>query len=71
MDINPGWIYPSLSKSMEHFIFNIEGGNITNSTTAIIGPSNTGKTTFIKLLAGIIEPDNGLDIPKIDISYKP
>ncbi|GGH11139.1 ATP-binding cassette domain-containing protein [Mucilaginibacter phyllosphaerae] len=32
---------------------------ITGSITRITGPSGTGKTTFIKMLAGLITPDSG------------
>lgn len=38
----------------------------------LLGENGTGKTTFIRMLAGKIEPDEGSgDIPKLNISYKP
>ena len=38
----------------------------------ILGPNAIGKTTFIKLLAGVIEPDEGITVTEgLNISYKP
>ena len=37
----------------------------------ILGPNGIGKTTFVKMLAGIIEPSEGnIDVP-LKVSYKP
>src|SRR5699024_11424204 len=32
---------------------------IGNEIIAVIGPSGTGKTTFLNMIAGIVTPDNG------------
>lgn len=32
----------------------------TESTTQIFGPSGAGKTTFLKILAGLVQPEQGL-----------
>lgn len=38
----------------------------------MLGQNGTGKTTFIKMLAGILKPDDEkVDMPKLSISYKP
>jgi len=38
----------------------------------MLGQNGKGKTTLIKILAGIIKPDDEeLDMPKLSISYKP
>ena len=38
----------------------------------MLGQNGTGKTTFIKMLAGILKPDDeSCEIPKLSISYKP
>jgi ATP-binding cassette subfamily E protein 1 len=38
----------------------------------MLGQNGTGKTTLIKMLAGILQPDDEkLELPKLSISYKP
>jgi ATP-binding cassette, sub-family E, member 1 len=38
----------------------------------MLGQNGTGKTTLIKMLAGILKPDDEeLELPKLSISYKP
>jgi ATP-binding cassette, sub-family E, member 1 len=38
----------------------------------MLGQNGTGKTTLIKMLAGILQPDDEkLEMPKLSISYKP
>ena len=38
----------------------------------ILGQNGTGKTTLMKMLAGILKPDDeALEMPKFSISYKP
>jgi ATP-binding cassette subfamily E protein 1 len=38
----------------------------------MLGQNGTGKTTFIKMLAGILKPDDeNVEMPKLSISYKP
>lgn len=38
----------------------------------MLGQNGTGKTTLIKMLAGILKPDDAtIDMPKLNISYKP
>lgn len=38
----------------------------------MLGQNGTGKTTLIKMLAGILKADDpDVDIPKLNISYKP
>lgn len=40
-------------------------------TVGVVGPNATGKTTFVKMLAGVIEPDGGYIDGKVKVSYKP
>ena len=38
----------------------------------MLGENGTGKTTFIRMMAGKLEPDSGsAEIPSLNISYKP
>ena len=38
----------------------------------MLGQNGTGKTTFIKMLAGVLKPDNeDVEMMKLSISYKP
>ena len=42
-----------------------------NEIIGILGENGIGKTTFMKILAGVIKPDSGDIVPKVSISYKP
>ncbi len=49
-----------------------QGGEIRKSeVTGIVGPNGIGKSTFVKILAGEIEPTDGKLDMKIKVSYKP
>lgn len=49
-----------------------EGGEIRKSeVTGIVGPNGIGKSTFVKMLAGEIEPTEGSIEMNIKVSYKP
>lgn len=64
--------YPAMEKTQGDFHLKVEGGDFTDSEILVMmGENGTGKTTFCKLLAGAIAPDNGLEIPKLNISMKP
>ncbi|MFH0748963.1 MAG: ribosome biogenesis/translation initiation ATPase RLI [Candidatus Bathyarchaeota archaeon] len=62
-----------LKKSYDRFILTTEPGDIhRGEVIGILGPNGIGKTTFIKLLAGIEKPDEGEHPWKeIVVSYKP
>ncbi|MFC7211620.1 ribosome biogenesis/translation initiation ATPase RLI [Natronoarchaeum sp. GCM10025321] len=66
--------YPDLSKSYGEgeFTLDVEGGTIRkDEVLGVVGPNGIGKSTFAKMLAGSLEPDEGdLDV-SLDISYKP
>jgi ATP-binding cassette subfamily E protein 1 len=50
----------------------MEGGAIRRGeVVGVVGPNAIGKTTFVKLLAGIIEPTEGRVDTKVKVSYKP
>jgi len=62
-----------MSKTLGPFKLTIEGGTFQDSQTIVmLGQNGTGKTTFIKMLAGIMKPDDEKsEIPKLNVSYKP
>lgn len=67
--------YQSISKTLNGFKLNIEPGTFTQSEiTVLLGENGTGKTTFIKILAGLKgwetdQEDN--HFPQLTVSYKP
>uniref|UniRef100_A0A6G1S451 ATP-binding cassette sub-family E member 1 n=1 Tax=Aceria tosichella TaxID=561515 RepID=A0A6G1S451_9ACAR len=65
--------YPRMTKALGGFKLNIEPGTFTDSEIIVmLGENGTGKTTFIKILAGGLKPDAGdSDLPSLNISYKP
>ena len=64
--------YDNLSKSFKDFSLEIEKGMIRQGEIiGIVGPNAIGKTTFVKMLAGVIEPSSGKVEYDIKVSYKP
>lgn len=63
--------YPELEKSYKDFKLKASQGNIhKGEVLCIMGQNGLGKTTFLKLLAGVEKPDKG-KVEKSDIAYKP
>jgi len=66
--------YPDLTKSYGdgEFSLEVEGGQINEAEVlGVVGPNGIGKSTFAKLLAGRLEPDEGEIDGDLDIAYKP
>ncbi len=64
--------YDDLAKSYKDFFLEIEKGVIRQGEIiGIVGPNAIGKTTFVKMLAGEIEPSKGNIEYDIKVSYKP
>eukprot|EP00792_Barthelona_sp_PAP020_P006307 TRINITY_DN2964_c0_g1_i2.p1 TRINITY_DN2964_c0_g1~~TRINITY_DN2964_c0_g1_i2.p1 ORF type:complete len:616 (+),score=181.83 TRINITY_DN2964_c0_g1_i2:33-1880(+) len=69
--------YPSMEKSLGSFMLHVESGTFNESEiTVLLGRNGTGKTTFIRMLAGQLSPDedeNGIvpTIHRLEVSYKP
>lgn len=64
--------YPEMKKTMGEFTLEIREGEFTDSEIVVmLGENGTGKTTFIRMLAGSLKPDEGGDIPILNVSFKP
>ncbi|CAN6311673.1 unnamed protein product, partial [Urochloa humidicola] len=67
--------YPTMSKTIGNFKLTVLEGEFTDSQIVVmLGENGTGKTTFIRMLAGIIKPDtvDGVGtVPEFYVSYKP
>lgn len=64
--------YGSLEKQFEGFNLKIGNGLIRKGEIiGIVGPNAIGKTTFVKMLAGVIEPTKGEIESGLSVSYKP
>lgn len=68
--------YPLMKKTLQGFQLAVEPGSFSDSEIVVLlGENGTGKTTFIRMLAGILKPDpvNGVVpiLPQLSVSYKP
>ncbi len=64
--------YPELVKTLGSFKLTVEKGSFSSSEiTVMLGENGTGKSTMIKMLCGILKPDNSAEVPVINVSYKP
>ena len=64
--------WKNIQKKLGHFeLKTTEGMLYKNEIIGILGENGIGKTSFIKVLAGVIPPDNGeLDL-NVKVAYKP
>lgn len=91
--------YPAMSKTMKgeagagmdasknhQFLLHVEAGSFTDSEIVVmLGENGTGKTTFIRMMAGLLKSDEqaaaeaegdldlaaSLGVPQLNVSYKP
>ena len=70
--------YGDMRKEFEDFTLEVKGGRVSKGQViGILGPNGIGKTTFVRMLAGELDPDGG-EVPTktvtgldLKISYKP
>ncbi|MFW9916968.1 MAG: ribosome biogenesis/translation initiation ATPase RLI [Candidatus Thorarchaeota archaeon] len=68
--------FGGMKKALNGFILKTQAGDIREGEIiGCLGPNAIGKTTFVQLLAGVLEPDSGTppvkDMEELTISYKP
>lgn len=61
-----------ISKKLDAFSLSAEEGTIMKKDiVGVLGENGIGKTTFMKILAGVHAPDSGETTENISVSYKP
>lgn len=89
-DVMRNYSYPTMTKTQtkgtSRFVLHVEEGSFTDSEIIVLlGENGTGKTTFVRMLAGLLKSDEqvafeeqGLDyeasqagVPDLNVSYKP
>lgn len=64
--------YPKMEKKYSNFSLSIDVGKVRKSEVlGIVGANALGKTTMMKMIAGVEKPDSGDLQTKIKIAYKP
>ncbi|XP_010511564.1 PREDICTED: ABC transporter E family member 1-like [Camelina sativa] len=68
--------YPNMSKKIGDFKLDVMEGEFTDSQIIVmLGENGTGKTTFIRMLAGAFPREEGVEesatMPEFNVSYKP
>ncbi|KAI5402825.1 ABC transporter E member 2 [Lathyrus oleraceus] len=68
--------YPTMTKTQGNFRLRVVEGEFTDSQIVVmLGENGTGKTTFIRVLAGLLKPDvveggSEVEMPEFNVSYK-
>ncbi|HEV2165555.1 MAG TPA: ribosome biogenesis/translation initiation ATPase RLI [Thermoplasmata archaeon] len=69
---NPLVAFGALTRRYDGFGLSVDAGELSKGeTVGIVGPNATGKTTFVKMLAGVEPPTEGHPPPGVKVSYKP
>ena len=64
--------FSEIEKQFPSFHLTVGGGTLAKGeTVGIVGPNATGKTTFVRMLAGVELPSRGTPPPGVTVSYKP
>jgi len=62
-----------MTKTLGGFKLDVQPGQFQQGEIVVmLGQNGTGKTTLIKMLAGVLKPDDiATEMPRLNISYKP
>jgi ATP-binding cassette, sub-family E, member 1 len=64
--------YKDLKKKFKNFELEVKNGVIRRGELiGILGPNAIGKTTFVRMIAGVMKPDSGEVEEDLKVSYKP
>lgn len=64
--------FPALEKEFSKFRLSVGAGALAKGeTVGVVGPNATGKTTFVRMLAGVETPTSGTPPKGVTVSYKP
>ncbi|KAJ1830868.1 Fe-S cluster-binding ribosome biosynthesis protein [Coemansia sp. RSA 2711] len=65
--------YPAMTRTQGDFKLTVEAGEYSDSQIVVLlGENGTGKTTLIRMLAGLLKPDEeDTEVPELNVSYKP
>jgi ATP-binding cassette, sub-family E, member 1 len=65
--------YPAMTRTQGNFKLHVEPGEFSDSEIIVmLGENGTGKTTFIRMLAGMLKPDEeDIELDEFAVSYKP
>ena len=64
--------FDHIKKDFGEFSLEVSDGAIKiGESVGVVGPNATGKTTFVKMLAGVIKPDDGKFDTMLKVAYKP
>jgi ATP-binding cassette subfamily E protein 1 len=64
--------YKEIGVDFPNFSLTVEPGEIKmGESVGVVGPNAIGKTTFVKVLAGVLEPSRGEVESSVRVSYKP
>lgn len=64
--------YEEIGVEFPNFTLKVESGEVkVGESVGVVGPNAIGKTTFVKVLAGVLEPIRGGVEATVKVSYKP